>query len=218
MSTKKKAKGRLAKAKNELKGVSLSQCFDDALKLFDSQTENKKLQDTFKTKDIAILCFYQKTTMWDQDSENDPIGGSEEAVINMCRILTRMGHRVFVFGNPPRNSRYLKPGSNPRYAESFDYLVKSPEINPFYPDNVTRRPNGTQFDHVICWRHCNFLEASRHSPNVYLWLVELIELFELISRLNFLSQKGCTICPRRGLGLRIVGRLKVKVISNRFST
>lgn len=88
---------------------------------------------------------------WDPESIKTGIAGSEEAVIYMADELVKLGHQVWVFGDPPKGSRHQAPSANPRYV-----------------------PIGTaasgKFDAAISWRQPYMANALKQTASkVYLW-------------------------------------------------
>ncbi len=88
---------------------------------------------------------------WDPESVRSGIAGSEEAVIYVSQSLARLGYRVTVFGNPPKNSPHSVADANPRFIR-------------FDPAHVPR------FDIGIVWRNPhNGVLVKQFATKVYLW-------------------------------------------------
>lgn len=88
---------------------------------------------------------------WDPDKVASGITGSEEAVIYMSQELAKLGYKVTVIGDPPKNSLHTHPSANPRYVNY--------EFN-----------DSTMFDIVVAWR--NVAEAEllkKRGHQVYFW-------------------------------------------------
>ena len=103
-------------------------------------------------KTIGIFTFQVKGgTPWDLDTINNGISGSEEAVIYVSQRLAEMGFQVFILGDPPIDSPYAQPGSNPRFLRDF-FLLPHP------------------IDIAISWRMPHLAPALRTiARKVYLW-------------------------------------------------
>ena len=56
-------------------------------------------------------------TAWDPDSIASGITDAEEAVIYISQKLVKLGCKVLVFGDPPKDSKHSLPGANPRFVE-----------------------------------------------------------------------------------------------------
>lgn len=101
------------------------------------------------SKTIAIMV--STSQVWDPDSINSGIAGSEEAVIYVSQKLAAIGYTVTVFANPPENSRHSHLHANPRFLNKND-------------------DDGTQFDIVIGWRMATEgLLLRNRGGHVYLW-------------------------------------------------
>jgi glycosyltransferase involved in cell wall biosynthesis len=88
---------------------------------------------------------------WDADSIKSGITGSEEAVIYMAEQLARLGYKVIVFADPPKDSVHSRPEANPRF------------VNVDFND-------GSKFDIAIAWRMPDqALTLKSRAKKVYLW-------------------------------------------------
>lgn len=88
---------------------------------------------------------------WDPDSIKSGITGSEEAVIYISQQLAQIGYQVTVLGEPPKQSPYSSPESNPRYVD-FNFS------------------DGTTYDIAIAWRTpFNAESIKKYARKVYLW-------------------------------------------------
>lgn len=116
----------------------------------------------FKSHKIAIVCFATSwVDPWDQDSYRSFLSGSEESVLNICRVLTSQNHQVSVFANPPDHSIWSQEGSNPKYYKVDDFF--NPIIN-----------KSLKFDLVIMWRRFDFNRIAPHlTDRIYLWLHDI---------------------------------------------
>ena len=101
---------------------------------------------------IGIFTFkFHLVGHWDPDSVNSGITGSEEAVIYMSKELAELGYQVTVYGNPPPDSPYTDPDSNPRYVDLYE------------DDN-------SHLDIAISWRMPQKGSSlRRRADKVYLW-------------------------------------------------
>lgn len=87
---------------------------------------------------------------WDPDSIHRGISGSEEAVIYASQELAKLGHRVFVFNEPPQGSVHSFPEANPRFI---NYL-----------------PNQIHFDVIIVCRAPEIIEYLKNrAKKFYFW-------------------------------------------------
>lgn len=88
---------------------------------------------------------------WDPASVQEGIAGSEEAVIYISEKLAKLGHKVIVWGDPPRNSPYSNPEANPRFV-SLDFT---------YPELL---------DIAVAWRMPYSAEQLKsRAQRIYLW-------------------------------------------------
>lgn len=93
----------------------------------------------------------QGATAWDPDSIKSGITGSEEAVIYISRELAKLGYKVTVLGDPPKNSPHSEANANPRYVHF-------------------NSRDGTIYDIAIAWRTpFNAEDLKKISRSVYLW-------------------------------------------------
>jgi glycosyltransferase involved in cell wall biosynthesis len=108
---------------------------------------------------IAIFGYENKHVPdWDPSSIYKGIGGSEEAVIYASQELVKLGHKVIVFMQPPKDSIYSLPYSNPLYLPASLYSSFS-----------------TLFDYTLCWRHTKFAEAKEKAKQVWFWSHDIFE-------------------------------------------
>lgn len=88
---------------------------------------------------------------WDPDSIKTGINGSEESIIYMSQKLAKLGNKVIVFGDPPKNSPHSLQEANPRYV--------SVDFN-----------DGSTLDIAISWRMPDAAERLRmRARKVYFW-------------------------------------------------
>jgi len=100
---------------------------------------------------VGIFTFPNQGIVWDPDSVQNGITGSEEAVIYVGQELANLGYRVVVFGSPPEGSRYRASDANPRYV-SHD------------------QADSTIFDIAISWRQADAAaRLKKRARTVYLW-------------------------------------------------
>ena len=110
-----------------------------------NQLVNKK---TSTGKEMAIYCG-NCIVEWDPSSEkNGGIGGSEEAVINVARLLAKKGWDITVFGRPLKEGVY----------DGVTYKHYT-EFNP-----------RDKYDVFISWRMPSVLRAEINSDRKYIWL------------------------------------------------
>jgi glycosyltransferase involved in cell wall biosynthesis len=99
-------------------------------------------------KEIAILCGpgYEK---WSPKSVDSGIGGSEEAVIQMAKELSKLGWQVTVYANPLDD------------AGNYDGVEYKPwyDLNPLDSFNV-----------LILWRSIGFVDANPQAKCIFVWL------------------------------------------------
>jgi glycosyltransferase involved in cell wall biosynthesis len=76
---------------------------------------------------IALIGYVStQVAPWDPDSTKQGLPGSEEAVVYSSQELAKQGHRVTVYMNPPKNSPYSQPGSNPLWLSTNDWIGEDP--------------------------------------------------------------------------------------------
>src|SRR3990167_8235722 len=101
----------------------------------------------WKKHEIAILCGpgWEK---WGPTSMKTGIGGSEEAVIRMSDEFTKLGWKVTVYGNPPKEGNY----KGVEYKEWHD-------INP-----------KDEFNVLVLWRAIGFVDITPKAKFTILWM------------------------------------------------
>jgi tetratricopeptide (TPR) repeat protein len=133
----------------------------------------------WESNEIAIYCGpgFEK---WSPANESKGIGGSEEAVINMGRELTKLGWKVTVFGDPQEMGSY----------EGVDYL-------PYYYANFK-----DSFNVFIAWRNIGLFDLNLKTKKAYLWNHDLQnsmtytpERLKKIDKVFFLSKFHRTNVP-----------------------
>lgn len=103
---------------------------------------------------IAIIAFENNNhKAWDPESINDGIAGSEEAIIYLSKELVSLGHEVFVFGDPPEDTKHInsKQGYGAWKVTSYFYLLN------------------TKFDLGILWRRNDVETARIKCDKVFIW-------------------------------------------------
>lgn len=111
--------------------------------------KNKISNKTESTgKEMAIYCG-KCIVEWDPSVEkNGGIGGSEEAVINLSRLLAKKGWKITVFGRPLKEGVY----------DGVEYKYYT-EFNP-----------RDKYDVFISWRMPSVMNAEINSDRKYIWL------------------------------------------------
>lgn len=118
-------------------------------------TEAKKWPE----KSIAIVCGSSALGAWGPWSLKEGIGGSEEAVIQLGKELTKLGWQVTVY-NTPGDRAGDHDGVQYRHYWEF---------------------NGKDtFDVLIGWRDPSFFDKAYKARKRYLWLHDVIDKEELI--------------------------------------
>jgi len=104
-------------------------------------------------KDIAIYCG-KSPGKWDPSSEREGgVGGSEEAVINLARLLAQKGWNVTVFGRPLKEGVY----DGATYAHFTEFNPKS------------------KYDVFISWRMPSVFSRKINATKKYLWLHDVVK-------------------------------------------
>lgn len=131
-------------------------------------------------KDMAIYCG-KGFVEWDATSEtNGGIGGSEEAVINIARLLVQKGWNVTVFGLP--------------FAEAEYDGVKYVHFTQFNPRD--------KWDVFISWRMPVVMNAEVNAERKYLWLhdttpeEDVLKVIDKFDKLIVLSQYHRSLYPQ----------------------
>ncbi len=128
-------------------------------KLLSSDKLVKMHNNSSKGLRIAILGYkIQKVGQWDPYSIKTGMPGSEEALIYVSKILSK-NHNVTVFADPPPNSPWSLPLSNPLWLDCSNF-GKYEEIG---------SKGDKPFDMVICWRNSFFKNAKKCGKRVYFW-------------------------------------------------
>lgn len=119
-------------------------------------------------KDIAYYCGYTNAIWTPETAQKYGIGGSEEAVINLSKELTKLGWNVEVFNNCG-------------YKEQIFDGVK---YKPFWMFNVKDK-----YDAVILWRHPKMLDFDINTDKVYVDLHDVLPKEEFtLPRINKLNK------------------------------
>jgi len=114
--------------------------------LHDKNQFNTKTEST--GKDIAIYCG-KSVTKWDPTSEEKGgVGGSEEAIINLGRLLAKKGWNITVYGRPIKAGDY----DGVHYAHYTDFNPRD------------------KFDIFISWRMPSVHSVKINAKKHYLWL------------------------------------------------
>lgn len=96
--------------------------------------------------EITIMCG-KGFEEWSPDNMAKGIGGSEEAVINMGRELTKLGWEVTVYGDPQTEKDY----DGVHYRKYFNFNEKD------------------EFNILIGWRVVQFFNTKWNAKKTYLW-------------------------------------------------
>lgn len=104
---------------------------------------------------IAILGYVvEKMAPWDPANVLTGLPGSEECVVYGANELVRRGHSVTVYMNPPPQSVWRAPFSNPQWL----------------PVSVWSMSQNTEhYDVVLMWRRLDFSVGYERSPVVLYW-------------------------------------------------
>ncbi len=101
-----------------------------------------------ETKTIGIFAY--TPLVWDPDTVNEGMGGSEEAVIYMSQELAQLGNNVIVYAKPPTDSKYRASSANPRFVDFHEQQIP--------------------LDVAIIWRYPELTLSFKHlSKKIYLW-------------------------------------------------
>lgn len=132
-------------------------------------------------KSIAIVCGSSALGAWGPWSLEKGIGGSEEAVIQLSKELTKLGWKVTVFATPGER---VGTHNNVEWRHYWEFNGKD------------------TFDVLIGWRDPSFFDKAYKARKRYLWLHDVIDREELIpQRLDnlegviFVSQYHRTLFP-----------------------
>lgn len=125
----------------------------------------------WEDNEIAIFCG-PGFTHWSSKTITNPgksfIGGSEEAVINMSRELTKKGWRITVYNDP---------GDDEGEIDGVKWL-------PYYKFNVL-----DNFNILIIWRQLGLLDSPLKAKKVYFWAHDIQNPLEWIpERYNKLTK------------------------------
>ena len=132
-------------------------------------------------KSIAIVCGGSAVGTWGPWSLKTGVGGSEEAVIQLSKLLHNMGWKVTV---------YATPGD---MAGNHDGVIWR-----HYWEFTTR----DEFDVLIGWRDPSLFDKKLKARKAYLWLHDVVERAELtkerldnIEKIIFVGQYHREIYP-----------------------
>lgn len=130
---------------------------------------------------IAIVCGTSALGHWGPWSLKEGIGGSEEAVIQLSKELTRLGYAVTVYATPG-----LMAGEH-----------DGVQWKHYWEFNAT-----DQFDVLIGWRMPHIFDMNLNAHKKYLWLHDVIESAELtkerldrMDKIIFVSQYHADLYP-----------------------
>lgn len=104
---------------------------------------------------IAILGY--KSTLvgkWDPDTTSKGLPGSEECVVYASEELVRRGHQVAIYMNPPEDSAWQSPDSNPQW---------------FSVDRWSDYSNKAKYDVVLMWRRYDVAVGRSRGKKVIFW-------------------------------------------------
>lgn len=105
-------------------------------------------------KSMAIYVGNSTLGLWGPWSLNESgIGGSEEAVVRLSKLLTKLGWKVVVYGTPGER------------AGEYDGVV----WKQYWELNAKDK-----FDVLVSWRQANFFDFKFHARKKYLWLHDVI--------------------------------------------
>jgi len=105
---------------------------------------------------IAILGYKSEPMgKWDPFDTEKGLPGSEECAVYASQELVHQGHTVTLYMNPPDNSIWKSPFSNPRWL----------------PENLFNvSENKDYYDLVLMWRRYDCDVGRRRSKLVFLWV------------------------------------------------
>jgi len=133
---------------------------DDITKLT-INSEEKKLNITDEKKlNIAILGY--KVALlppWDPNTTETGLPGSEECAVYASDELARRGHKVTVYMNPPTDSKFRFPESNPRWVSVDEWTNKI----------ETGKDNDAKYDLVLMWRRGDLATGKERGTYVFFW-------------------------------------------------
>jgi glycosyltransferase involved in cell wall biosynthesis len=110
---------------------------------------NKKKFRPEGRKVCAIYCGYDETRAWGPESIKEGIGGSEEAVINVSKELTRLGWHVEVYANVSTEGQ-------------------DPDTGVMWYNAMAANPKDL-VDLCILWRHPHHVYAAPQGTITWLW-------------------------------------------------
>ena len=104
---------------------------------------------------IAILGYTSAAVgYWDPSNTADGLPGSEECAVYASQELANRGHSVALYMNPPSNSVWSLPTSNPRW----------------YPEYMWNdHSNPEMYDLVIMWRRFDVTTGRKRGKMVFFW-------------------------------------------------
>ncbi len=104
---------------------------------------------------IAILGYKsQLVGFWDPSTTSRGLPGSEECVVYASEELSRRGHRVVIYMNPPENSVWRAPDSNPQWVPLEKWSAFS---------------NKETYDVVLMWRRFDVSVGRCRGKKVIFW-------------------------------------------------
>lgn len=91
---------------------------------------------------------------WDPSATKTGLPGSEEAVVYATDELAARGHQVTIYMNPPPDSSWSTPSSNPRWLHVTEWQ---------------NRANQARYDLVLMWRRFDFYTGKARGKIVFHW-------------------------------------------------
>lgn len=145
-------------------------------------------------KSIAIYLGESTLGTWGPDNLETGIGGSEESVIQLSRLLGQLGWHVTIYGTPGEQAghdRWRAFGSldEPAYNGG-----KPGHYAPYWKHYWEFNPND-KFDVLISWRNPMMFDYEIKARKKYLWIHDVIEAEEFtkfrlknLTKVMFVSQ------------------------------
>lgn len=116
---------------------------------------------TWPEKSIAIFAGGSAVGTWGPWSIEEGVGGSEEAIIQLSKILTEMGWKVTVYAIPGERAGVID-GVDWKHYWEFNHR--------------------DQFDVLIGWRDPSLFDTKFNARKTYLWLHDVVDGAELIQK------------------------------------
>jgi len=164
---------------------------------FTAELRKKNLPPKYWGDNEVVVYCGPGFTNWSPKGLQDPkgsfVGGSEEAVILMCKELAKLGYKVTVYNDP---------GADEGEYDGVTYL-------PYYKFN-----SEDHFNIVISWRQPEFVDQVNHFKRMYIWCHDILNSLQFTKERVDKVTKIIVLSPWHRQNLPEVPDEKILISSN----